>query len=166
MGRVIHGHTRHPLYQTWRSMIQRCTNPEAPYWAQYGGRGIDVCEEWLESFEAFVEDVGERPQWHTLDRIDNDGDYELGNVRWASRSQQYWNSSADLLLHPERSEDERLARKERADKPPEEFERERMSEEMEALIKFLQDAAPARPTADDRTRPASRRRARRSARPK
>src|SRR4051812_44360766 len=69
-----HGHaahaTRSPTYKTWRAMWQRCTMPGA-YWARYGGRGIVVCERWRD-FALFLEDMGERPEGKTLDRIDND----------------------------------------------------------------------------------------------
>jgi hypothetical protein len=77
---------RHPLYGTWQSMCRRCADPENAGWPNYGGRGIRVCKRWRESVAAFVQDVerlGPRPPGHTLDRIENDGDYEPGNVRWA-----------------------------------------------------------------------------------
>ena len=70
-------------YHAWDGMKQRCGNERHPAWGNYGGRGIKVCERWVERFEAFLEDVGERPSGnHQIDRIDNDGDYEPGNVRW------------------------------------------------------------------------------------
>lgn len=73
-------------------MLARCTNPAARSYRDYGGRGITVCPEWRADFWAFVayvaDNLGERPDGHTLDRIDNDGNYEPGNVRFATRSEQ------------------------------------------------------------------------------
>jgi hypothetical protein len=68
----------------WRSMIDRCRNPKHPAWPHYGGRGIRACERWL-VFEGFLADMGERPLGMSLDRINNDGNYEPGNCRWAAR---------------------------------------------------------------------------------
>ena len=81
-----------PLYNTWRMMKQRCNNPSYTHYSYYGGRGIKVCEEWLHSFESFIEYVGPRPDGTTLDRIDNNGDYEPGNVRWATAKEQQANT--------------------------------------------------------------------------
>lgn len=78
-------------YSAWSNMIQRCTNARATKYADYGGRGIAVCIQWLESYETFLRDVGRCPPRHTLDRRDNDGNYEPGNVRWASRTSQVRN---------------------------------------------------------------------------
>lgn len=79
----------YPEYSAWVSMTTRCTNRKRRTWPNYGGRGIRVCDRWRTSFRDFYKDVGPRPSsTHQIDRIDNDGDYEPGNVRWATPSQQ------------------------------------------------------------------------------
>lgn len=85
--------TKHPEYRRWRHMLDRCTNPNHPKFALYGGRGITVCPEWL-NFERFLADIavlGQCPPECSIDRIDNDRGYEPGNVRWASMEEQLAN---------------------------------------------------------------------------
>lgn len=84
-----HGKTKTPEYKTWSAIHDRCNTPTNKDYVDYGGRGIRICKEWESSFQAFLDYVGERPSpEHSLDRIDNDGNYEPGNVRWATRIEQ------------------------------------------------------------------------------
>jgi len=77
-----------PTYTSWRCMVQRVTNPRHPRFRDYGGRGIVIHDEWRRDVMAFLRDVGPRPSGHTLDRIDPDGNYVPGNVRWATSMMQ------------------------------------------------------------------------------
>jgi hypothetical protein len=91
---VKHGEStlRTPEYRAWQGMLDRCENKRNKDWADYGGRGISVAVRWRRHYAAFLSDVGRRPgAGYTLDRIDNDGNYEPGNVRWASRKVQAGN---------------------------------------------------------------------------
>lgn len=87
-----HGHsmTRSPTYRSWMSMRTRCNCPTQPKFMRYGGRGIRVCKRW-DDFATFLADMGERPEGTSIDRINNDGDYEPENCRWATKAQQLKN---------------------------------------------------------------------------
>ncbi len=93
---VTHGHSaraaKSRTYVSWRSMLNRCKETAKPHHRRsYFERGITVCAQWVDSFETFLRDMGERPPGMSLDRINNDGNYEPGNCRWATQEQQVRN---------------------------------------------------------------------------
>lgn len=99
--RKTHGLRDHPLYATWVGMRQRCNNPKNPSYASYGGRGIKVDPRWndLATFISDVEsEIGVRPPGKSLDRKENDGNYEPGNVQWADAHQQAINQRSVNVL--------------------------------------------------------------------
>jgi hypothetical protein len=86
---ATHGMTKSREYQIWLGIKARCRKPRSQNYPRYGARGIDICDRWHDSFEAFYADVGPRPSpEHSIDRIDNDRGYEPGNVRWATSATQ------------------------------------------------------------------------------
>ena len=94
-----HGHYGIPEYVAWQQMKQRCYNPKVFCYHNYGGRGIRVCDDWKHSFSQFLADMGPKPSSKTsLDRIDNDGNYEPNNCRWATGNQQRRNTRGRLRL--------------------------------------------------------------------
>ena len=92
------GNAVHPLYRTWSGMKTRCNNPNNKGYESYGGRGIKVCARWNDSFKSFVEDMGSKPEGYSIDRIDNDGDYEPSNCRWASMLEQGNNRRTNVYV--------------------------------------------------------------------
>jgi hypothetical protein len=99
---TVHGHTAHgkvsPTHKSWSAMLDRCTLESHPAWPRYGRAGIRVCDRWF-GFTAFLEDMGERPSLnHSIDRIDNNGNYEPGNCRWATHKEQSRNSRRARML--------------------------------------------------------------------
>ena len=88
-----HGHSRSPEYDAWHNIKERCYNKDNIAFANYGGRGITMCDRWLECLNSFINDVGKRPSpKHSIDRIDTNGNYEPSNIRWTTREVQARNT--------------------------------------------------------------------------
>lgn len=86
------------IYKIWSNIKQRCFNPDNPRYKDYGGRGVIMCDRWRDSFEEFFSYVGDRPKGKSLDRIDNNGNYEPGNVRWTTTKEQNINSRRAVMV--------------------------------------------------------------------
>jgi hypothetical protein len=95
---TTHGLSKTPEYLIWKDIVKRCSNPKHREFHVYGGRGVGIFPEWRESFPAFLSHVGKRPSLdHSIDRIDNDGSYAPGNVRWAKRDVQRRNCQSSRI---------------------------------------------------------------------
>ena len=98
MSKTTHGMSKTPEYKAWYDMKDRCFNLNRKYYSHYGGRGIKVCDRWL-NFENFLADMGSRPTAkYSLDRIDNDGDYQKDNCKWSTRVEQENNKRSNRLI--------------------------------------------------------------------
>lgn len=93
-----HGNTKHPLYSRWKALVERCSNPKSISFERYGARGIRVCDRWL-SFETFLEDMGAGHRAGlSIERIDNSGNYEPANCRWATAAEQARNTRRNVVV--------------------------------------------------------------------
>lgn len=95
---TTHGKTKSSTYRVWSGMRTRCTNPKSTNYSSYGGRGIQCCDRW-KSFEVFLEDMGEKPEGKSLDRIDVNGNYEPLNCKWSSPVEQAQNRRKTKLIN-------------------------------------------------------------------
>lgn len=91
---LTHGMSHTPIYHVWHTMKARCHSPKSAAYQHYGARGIKVCERWL-TFENFLADMGERPEGHSLDRIDTDKNYSPDNCRWLPKAENLGRSNAE-----------------------------------------------------------------------
>lgn len=101
---LVHGLYQHPLYKIWTSMKNRCYNSNDRIFQHYGGRGITVCDRWINDFAAFLKDMGERPNTGrrmSLDRINVNGNYESSNCKWSNYSEQRSNQRKVAVLQAE-----------------------------------------------------------------
>jgi hypothetical protein len=92
-----HGMLQHPLYSTWRGMMQRCSDPASKSYPHYGGKGVEVCEQWKD-FPRFLADMGTPEPGQMLERIDGTQGYQPSNCKWASRSEQMKNRSNSVHI--------------------------------------------------------------------
>ena len=97
-GKSTHGMSYTPVWHSWMAMRQRCHYPNDINYKNYGARGIHVCERWMNSFENFYSDMGDRPQGMSLDRIDNDGDYCAENCKWSTKPEQGTNQRTNRFI--------------------------------------------------------------------
>lgn len=96
---ISHGMSQSCEFGCWNSMIQRCTNPKSHNWRRYGGRGIKVCDRWMRSFKSFFNDMGNKPsRRHSIERLNNNGDYEPNNCVWDTGKPQCRNRANNVLL--------------------------------------------------------------------
>jgi lambda repressor-like predicted transcriptional regulator len=102
---LTHGMTHSKTYSSWSGMKNRCLNKNNNRYHQYGGRGISICERWIDSFENFLEDMGECPDSHSIGRIDNDGSYCKDNCRWETAKQQSRNKTNTVRVLGESATD-------------------------------------------------------------